>query len=68
MGDYFSYSASENYVPGEDSELRYRRQVFTHYAALEGMTLAYFGTDNTDDYYPYFIFRHMPKAQEIGCS
>ena len=20
-----------------------------------------FGTDNTDEYYPYFIFRHMPK-------
>jgi len=24
-----------------------------------------FGTDNTDDYYPYFVFRHMPKEQEI---
>ena len=21
-----------------------------------------FGTDNTDDYYPYFVFRHMPKG------
>ena len=20
-----------------------------------------FGTDNTDDYYPYFVFRHYPK-------
>ena len=24
-----------------------------------------FGTDNTDDYYPYFVFRHTPKAFEI---
>ncbi len=24
-----------------------------------------FGTDNTDDYYPYFVFRHHPKEQEI---
>jgi len=24
-----------------------------------------FGTDNADDYYPYFVFRHMPKQQEI---
>jgi len=21
-----------------------------------------FGTDNTDDYYPYFVFKHSPKA------
>jgi hypothetical protein len=27
-----------------------------------------FGTDNTDDYYPYFIFRHMPKEVEIETS
>lgn len=25
-----------------------------------------FGTDNTDDYYPYFVFRHTPKQQETG--
>ena len=24
-----------------------------------------FGTDNTDDYYPYFIFRHTPKEPEV---
>tara|TARA_A200000159_G_C7117381_1_gene253295 strand:+ start:66 stop:521 length:456 start_codon:yes stop_codon:yes gene_type:complete len=24
-----------------------------------------FGTDNTDDYYPYFIFRHMPKEPKV---
>jgi len=24
-----------------------------------------FGTDNMDDYYPYCVFRHMPKEQEI---
>ena len=23
-----------------------------------------FGTDNTDDYYPYFVFRHTPKTAE----
>jgi hypothetical protein len=23
-----------------------------------------FGTDNTDDYYPYFVFRHTPKEVE----
>jgi len=22
-----------------------------------------FGTDNTDDYYPYFVFRYEPKAE-----
>ena len=27
-----------------------------------------FGTENTDDYYPYFIFRHMPKDIEIETS
>jgi hypothetical protein len=25
-----------------------------------------FGTDNTNDYYPYFVFRHMPKLQVSG--
>lgn len=24
-----------------------------------------FGTDNTDDYYPYFVFRHMPKEPKV---
>lgn len=24
-----------------------------------------FGTDNTDDYYPYMIFRHMPKEPKV---
>lgn len=24
-----------------------------------------FGTDNTDDYYPYFVFRHTPKEPEV---
>ena len=23
-----------------------------------------FGTDNTDDYYPFFVFRHFPKENE----
>jgi len=25
-----------------------------------------FGTDNTDDYYPMFVFRHMPKEGGIN--
>ena len=24
-----------------------------------------FGTDNTDDYYPYFVFRHTPKEPKV---
>ena len=24
-----------------------------------------FGTDNTDDYYPYFVFRHTPKEPSV---
>ena len=24
-----------------------------------------FGTDNTDDYYPYFVFRHTPKEPPV---
>ena len=24
-----------------------------------------FGTDSTDDYYPYFVFRHTPKQQPL---
>jgi hypothetical protein len=24
-----------------------------------------FGTDNTDDYYPYFVFRHLPKRRKV---
>ena len=24
-----------------------------------------FGTENTDDYYPYFVFRHTPKATPL---
>jgi len=27
-----------------------------------------FGTDNTDDYYPCFVFRHMPKATPLKAS
>tara|TARA_Y100000310_G_C20125841_1_gene553567 strand:- start:51 stop:242 length:192 start_codon:yes stop_codon:yes gene_type:complete len=34
-------------------------------AAEYGHVWLRFGTDNTDDYYPYFVFRHVPKEQEI---
>ena len=28
---------------------------------VDGHVWLEFGTDNTDDYYPYFVFRHTPK-------
>jgi hypothetical protein len=45
MRDYFSYNASEDY-DSEISEMPYRQHVFTHFAALEGMILEYFGADD----------------------
>ena len=45
MKDYFSYQASEDYDEEHRHEA-YRKQVFTHFAALEGMTLEYFGADD----------------------
>jgi len=45
MKDYFSYRANEDWDQERDHEM-YRRQVFTHFAALKGLTLEYFGADD----------------------
>jgi hypothetical protein len=31
----------------------------------DGHTWLEFGTDNTDDYYPYFVFKHMPRVTPL---
>jgi hypothetical protein len=45
MKDYFSYQASEDY-DFEDGHRGYRKQVFSHFAALKGLTLDYFGAND----------------------
>jgi hypothetical protein len=42
-----------------------QRQGYRFVDVDDGHVWLRFGTDNTDDYYPYFVFRHMPKDQEI---
>jgi len=32
--------------------------------AEDGHVWLYFGTDNTDDYYPYFVFQYFPKEKK----
>ena len=46
MKDYFSYHAHEDWDQEKAQEV-YRKQVFTHFAALKGMTLEYFGADDS---------------------
>ena len=46
MRDYFSHSASDDW--DENSRNRtYWKQVFAHFAALEGMEMEYFGADES---------------------
>ena len=54
-----------NEVSDEDSWTSEVCQGYRLVDVADGHVWLRFGTDNTDDYYPYFVFRHMPKEQEI---
>ena len=58
----------EGEIKDEDSWSSERCQGYRLVDVTDGHVWLRFGTDNTDDYYPYFVFRHMPKEQEIDCS
>lgn len=45
----------------DNSFLEEKREGYRLVDIEDGHVWLEFGTDNTDDYYPYFIFRHMPK-------
>jgi len=46
---------------GESSEYSEGNTGFRFVDVRDGHVWLEFGTDNTDDYYPYFVFRHMPS-------
>lgn len=57
------YCGPDDYVPVE-GEYHFHREGIDFYRLTDrsGHVWLEFGTDNTDDYYPCFIFRYNPKA------
>ena len=47
---------------GRNAEYSQGDQGYRLIDLADGHVWLEFGTDNTDDYYPYFVFRHFPKG------
>ena len=50
---------------GENRDYLQGNQGYRLVDVKDGHVWLEFGTDNTDDYYPCFVFRHMPKEQKM---